>query len=111
MNVQVSPHDYQPLRRWWNRGRCRACYVHQDAHPVPAYSPARPVGDKRTTRQWLKAGRRLRQVVPMMAEKCNHPYCPQPPTQVWQRTTASGTTIYISTCDRHIPPRDWTPAR
>jgi hypothetical protein len=44
--VSVGPHDFKPLRRFFNRGRCRACHADRGRHPVNAYSRARPLGDK-----------------------------------------------------------------
>lgn len=42
---EVGPHGFEPARRWFNRGRCRACYFHEDTHPLSQWSPARPLGD------------------------------------------------------------------
>lgn len=44
--VQVAPHEFRPLKRWRNRGRCEACYVHERAHPVMGWTPARHYDDK-----------------------------------------------------------------
>jgi hypothetical protein len=44
---QTGPHAFHPLRRFFNRGRCRHCYVHADAHPVNGWVLSRPLGDKR----------------------------------------------------------------
>jgi hypothetical protein len=54
--VQVSPHPFAPLRRWFNRGRCAACYVHEHAHPVGGWTTARPWGDKRAPDVLLACG-------------------------------------------------------
>jgi hypothetical protein len=43
---QVGPHEFVPLRRWRNRGRCRACYLNAAYHPVRGWVAARPLGDK-----------------------------------------------------------------
>ena len=43
---QVGPHEFEPLRRFRNRGRCRACYVHEDSHPLTGWAEARPLGNK-----------------------------------------------------------------
>lgn len=40
----VSPHEFGPLRRFWNRGRCRACYWPESEHPRLLWSVARPLG-------------------------------------------------------------------
>jgi hypothetical protein len=44
--AEVGPHDFVPLRRWFNRGRCLHCFVHECFHPVRGWAVARPVGDK-----------------------------------------------------------------
>jgi hypothetical protein len=43
----VSPHTFMPLRRWFNRGRCRACFLPPAKHPTTSWVPSRPWGDKR----------------------------------------------------------------
>lgn len=46
-NCEVGPHEFRPLRRLLNRGRCAACYCHEDLHPVAVYTAARPLLDRR----------------------------------------------------------------
>jgi hypothetical protein len=48
MSTTVAPHTFTPLRFWDARpgGRCRRCYLPCSAHPIHAWVPARPVGDK-----------------------------------------------------------------
>ena len=43
---QVGPHEFRPLKKWRNRGRCEACYVHENVHPVTGWTPSRHYGDK-----------------------------------------------------------------
>lgn len=43
--VDVAPHEFRPLKRWRNRGRCAGCKVHQANHPTIGWMPARPIGD------------------------------------------------------------------
>lgn len=43
---QVSPHEFIPLKRLFNRGRCRACVYHEVSHPFAAWVEARAIGDK-----------------------------------------------------------------
>lgn len=38
----VAPHDFKPLKRWRNRGRCSVCLVHEEHHPTRGWLPARP---------------------------------------------------------------------
>jgi hypothetical protein len=49
--VQAGAHRFRPLR-WWDRlwafGRCSHCLLPRDAHPVGAWTPARPWGDRRS---------------------------------------------------------------
>lgn len=42
----VAPHEFVPMRRWFNHGTCRACYRHEDEHPVMFWTTARPLGDR-----------------------------------------------------------------
>jgi hypothetical protein len=43
----VGPHEFVPLRRWFNRGRCQHCLIHESLHPsLHAWWPARALGDK-----------------------------------------------------------------
>jgi len=44
---EVGPHAFIPLRRFVNRGRCRACYLHEQDHPTRRWHAARPLGDSR----------------------------------------------------------------
>jgi hypothetical protein len=50
--VRVNPHDFEPLRRFRNRGRCRVCLVHERHHRKPMvwswqsdWWPSRAIGD------------------------------------------------------------------
>jgi hypothetical protein len=43
--TQVGPHEFKPLRRFFNKGRCEACYLHEDYHPVNGWTQARPMFD------------------------------------------------------------------
>lgn len=43
--VEVGPHTFRPLNRWRNRGRCEACHLHEDSHPVMLWTAARPLGN------------------------------------------------------------------
>lgn len=45
MATDVGPHDFVPLRRRFNGGRCRACYIHERYHPIEGWTAARPLGD------------------------------------------------------------------
>lgn len=45
-SVDTSPHEFSPLKKWRNRGRCTACLVHEDHHPTWGWLPARPMYDK-----------------------------------------------------------------
>jgi hypothetical protein len=42
----VGPHSFAPIRRFFNRGRCRACYWPESEHPREGWSTARPLGEK-----------------------------------------------------------------
>jgi hypothetical protein len=44
--VDTEPHEFAPLRRWRNRGRCRVCKVHEANHPVWFWAPSRPLRDR-----------------------------------------------------------------
>ena len=44
--VDVGPHDFKRLRRFFNKGRCETCFVHENAHPVTGWVRARPWRDK-----------------------------------------------------------------
>jgi len=44
---EVGPHLFTPLQRFFNRHRCRACYIHEADHPTTRWHAARPLGDKR----------------------------------------------------------------
>lgn len=44
--AEVGPHDYTPLRRFLNGGRCSACYRHEAEHPIRRWVAARPYGDR-----------------------------------------------------------------
>ena len=46
-SCEVGPHEFRPLRRWFNRGRCAGCYCHENLHPVSVYTAARPYLDRR----------------------------------------------------------------
>jgi hypothetical protein len=46
-NNLVSPHEFDPLKRWWNRGRCSRCLAHEELHPALGWLPSRPLFDKR----------------------------------------------------------------
>jgi hypothetical protein len=52
--VDTAPHEFAPLKRWFNRGRCRACLAHEDIHPALGWLPARPLYD---TSEAYKYGR------------------------------------------------------
>lgn len=56
-NVTVSPHSFKPLRPWDLRGggRCRACLLPMNAHPIHYWAPARAIGDKRRAELSWKA--------------------------------------------------------
>ncbi len=43
----TGPHEFAPLKRWWNRGRCKHCFVPRIDHPVRGWVEARALGDKR----------------------------------------------------------------
>jgi hypothetical protein len=45
--VHTSPHEFAPLKRWRNRGRCRHCLAHEDLHPARGWLPSRPMFDDR----------------------------------------------------------------
>jgi hypothetical protein len=45
--VGVSPHEFAPLKRWRNRGRCRICLAHEEIHPALGWLPSRPLFDDR----------------------------------------------------------------
>lgn len=42
----VSPHEFRPLKRWRNRGRCAVCMAHEELHPALGWLPSRPYRDK-----------------------------------------------------------------
>lgn len=42
---EVGPHDFKPLKRWRNRGRCSTCLVHEQHHPIARWAPARAYRD------------------------------------------------------------------
>lgn len=42
---QVGPHEFRPLKRWRNRGRCEACYLVEQLHPVRGWTQLRPLKD------------------------------------------------------------------
>jgi hypothetical protein len=44
---QVGPHRFTPLRRFFNKGRCRACFVPERAHPVEGWTRSRSLGDSK----------------------------------------------------------------
>lgn len=59
-DVQVGPHEFQPLGRIFHRDKCRACLASKGDHPIDehhpfgkfgpgrlGYVPARAIGDKR----------------------------------------------------------------
>lgn len=41
----VEPHQFVPLRRFFNRGRCRVCYQPETLHPTTVWEASRPLGD------------------------------------------------------------------
>ncbi len=41
--MDVSPHEFKPLRRFRNRGRCATCLCHEEIHPALGWLPARPM--------------------------------------------------------------------
>lgn len=47
-HTSVGPHKFTPMRLWDLRGggRCRACFLPMNAHPVHCWVPSRPLGDK-----------------------------------------------------------------
>jgi hypothetical protein len=45
--TQTGPHAFRPLRRFFNRGRCLHCFVHEHAHPVGGWTEARAIGDRK----------------------------------------------------------------
>lgn len=45
-NTHVDPHEFKPLQRFRNGGRCAVCFAHEDFHPTLGWVPARPLGDK-----------------------------------------------------------------
>lgn len=45
--VNTGPHEFVPLKRWRNRGRCRHCLAHEDLHPTRGWLPSRPLFDER----------------------------------------------------------------
>jgi hypothetical protein len=51
-SCNVAPHAFIPLRRFFNRGRCRACFAHESAHPV-GWRTARPMGNTMAPEQHL----------------------------------------------------------
>jgi hypothetical protein len=44
--VSVSPHEFEQLKRWRNRGRCAVCMAHEILHPALGWLPARPYRDE-----------------------------------------------------------------
>jgi hypothetical protein len=56
MSVSVQPHNYEPLQRFFNRGRCRACLLHEREHIpgrfYPDWPPARAWGEKTEALTW-----------------------------------------------------------
>ena len=46
-DVQGGPHEFSPLKRFRNRGRCRHCFMPESFHPINGWTPARALGDKR----------------------------------------------------------------
>lgn len=58
--IHTGPHPFQRLRRFFNRGRCRACYLHKREHPVQTWTVLRPIGDRsRAFGDGLASKRRL----------------------------------------------------
>lgn len=43
--VLCGPHEYAPLKRWRNRGRCRSCMRPEGEHPAAGWNPARAYHD------------------------------------------------------------------
>lgn len=46
-DVDVSPHEFEPLKGWRNRGRCSRCLAHEEIHPAIGWLPSRPLYDDR----------------------------------------------------------------
>ncbi len=46
VQTDVSPHEFVPLRRFRNRGRCMACLAHESLHPALGWLPSRAIGDE-----------------------------------------------------------------
>ena len=44
---KVGAHQFKPISRWRNKGRCKHCYVPEHLHPIDGWVEARPIGDKR----------------------------------------------------------------
>lgn len=44
--TEVAPHEFRPMFRWLNRGRCSHCYIHEALHPINGWTASRPLGDK-----------------------------------------------------------------
>jgi hypothetical protein len=52
--VRVDPHEFEPLRRFRNKGRCRRCLLHERYHGrrLPNWPLSRAVGDDRFPVDW-----------------------------------------------------------
>jgi hypothetical protein len=48
-DMRVEPHEFKPLRRFRNNGRCSTCLLHEIDHgqPLPSWPLARPGSDGR----------------------------------------------------------------
>jgi hypothetical protein len=44
-DVQTGPHEFRPMKRFFNRGRCMHCYIHEVFHPINGYVTSRPWRD------------------------------------------------------------------
>ena len=42
---RTGPHEFVPLKRFFNRDRCAACYRPESEHPLTGWTKARPLGD------------------------------------------------------------------
>lgn len=51
-DVDTAPHEFVPLKRFRNQGRCKVCMAHQELHPAIGWLPARPLQDKSQAIPW-----------------------------------------------------------